>query len=271
MPKQVQWEQNKKVAKKKWGSMKLKQSIAGRLRSLNLSLHAGAVSIPGALGGLDEGDEDASPLALSADAVKGGENDSVDEEHDDENSVVLSQSADLPESNLLATRHFGACGALLDDFIKGLKGSMGSTLRELLAATKGTPVGRCFKFLYKERFLHSINISKCNVPNQAEESPLLPLHLPPLPDYLFGELGVARKSRRLTQRINNRRAGWLMTSFNVASFNYWETGCPKSPQALKRAMGPYNITLRQQHAFDYFCFGYTACSVNNSHAIYMSV
>jgi len=59
MPKQVQWEQNKKVAKKKWGSVKLKQSIAGRLRSLNLSLHAGAVSIPGALGGLDEGDEDA--------------------------------------------------------------------------------------------------------------------------------------------------------------------------------------------------------------------
>ena len=150
-------------------------------------------------------------------------------------------------------------------WIEGLQlpeGSVGDrVLRARLAHRRG-PIGRVLSWLRRARQLGQDVTSGPSGRFRAGDEDgggdfttpgrrpghglsLLPCHLPPRPEPLQPALGGGGRSRVRDSRFRARCVAWDLLEWQIAIFNFFELGGPKSPAALKESLGPWAHTALQ--------------------------
>ena len=126
---------------------------------------------------------------------------------------------------------------------------LGKAIASMCAASRGTPLMRCLRFLRSERHTALNSSIPLDAYATSKGDSLLPSHLPIAPDYLFGGRGTKPKSARSRARLSAKRTAWLLTEITITSFGFWELDCPKSMNQLTTGFGNYKVTARQTQAF----------------------
>ncbi len=139
--------------------------------------------------------------------------------------------------------------------------TIAAAVARLPATLHATPLGRGCHWLREVRDRATIAPCISHVPFDAQaegcsgasSAPLLfPMHLPARPRSLFGSSpSRVTSSRRSLMRAALRRTAWLLTEWQIATFSFLSAGCPKSPARWGRHLGPWQVSVFQEQAFEH--------------------
>jgi len=83
---------------------------------------------------------------------------------------------------------------------------------------------------------------------RREPPPLLPSHLPLRPPPLVTPEGLGGVSRRQAKRWRVKLVAWELLEWQIAIFNFWELGGPRTPREWREALGQWAVSPRQEAA-----------------------
>ena len=132
---------------------------------------------------------------------------------------------------------------------------VGVLLRDVAAVLKGTPLGRAHTWLLAERasvLARSTSRRLAGSHSEGSEpqasASLVPSHLPPRPEGLFGRR-LRPLSRRSVARAAAKRAAWLLAEWQSTLFSFLGAGLPRSPARWFKKLGRWHVTPAQSAAF----------------------